>query len=295
MLHWQEVDRPLLERANRLGVISRHGVGIDNLDLEAATELGIDVVVAAKANFHSVAEQALALLFAVRRHVARGDRLVRTGGFGDRDPSYLGGQLHGTTMGIIGFGRIGAHLNTVSQALGMKVITHDPHVDPEEITEHGAHPAATLDELLESADQVTVNIPLTPDSRGLLGPRQFALMKRGSVLINTSRGGIVQESALADALRSGHLAGAALDVYEIEAPDDTNPLFTLDQVVLSPHVGAYTEAAERQMGLYAAQGIVDLWAGVDPDSRRRNWARAAGQPTPTKRRLVATGDGKASQ
>ncbi|MGE2832679.1 hydroxyacid dehydrogenase [Mycobacterium sp. SMC-4] len=274
MLHWQTIDATFFERAPRLKVIARHGVGVDNVDLVEAEARGIPVLIAAEANYRSVAEQAITLMMAVRRQVARGHLLVSGGGFAERDETYLGEELFGSTLGVIGFGRIGRHVAHVARALGMRVRAFDPFLTADEIEQRGAEPSANLAELLPDCDVLTINIPLSESTHHLLGAAEFAQMKPGSVLIHTARGGIVDEGALVEALQTGHLAGAGLDVFEQEPPSPENPLLSMSQVVLSPHVGAYTRTGERLMGLYAAQAIVDHWNGVDPDATGRPWGRA---------------------
>lgn len=274
MAHWQVIDEPLIRGAPKLRVIARHGVGVDNIDLAAAEARRIPVLIAAHANFRSVAEHVIALLLAVRRQVARGDALVRADKFAERDPTFLGEEVYGTTIGVIGFGRVGSHVAKIARGLCMNVLGYDPFLRADEISRRGGEPIDSLDSLLVSSDAVTVNIPLTPRTRGMLGQQQIGLMRRNAVLIQTSRGGIVDEDALIAAVQRGELAGAGLDVFESEPPRPDSPLLSMDQFVLSPHVGAYTRSAERHMGLYAAQGIVDVWNGVDPDSPDRSWCRA---------------------
>lgn len=274
MVHFQTIDEPLIRKAPKLRVIARHGVGVDNIDVAAAEARGIPVLIAAQANFRSVAEHVIALLLAVRRQVARGDALVRADKFAERDATYLGEEVHGTTIGVIGFGRVGSHVAKIAHGLGIKVLGYDPFLRADQISRSGGEPADSLDSLLASSDAVTINIPLTPRTRGMLGQQQIGLMRRNAVLIQTARGGIVDEDALIAAVRRGELAGAGLDVFDSEPPRPDSPLLSMDQFVLSPHVGAYTRAAERQMGLFAAQAITDVWNGVDPDTPDRTWCRA---------------------
>src|SRR4051794_17499515 len=205
-----QVDRDLLTAAPNLHVIGRIGVGMDNIDLEAVAERGVVVCYPPEENAVTVAEHVFALLLGLARQVPRGDRMVREGGW-ERQPM-TGFELFGKQIGVLGFGRIGFRVGTRARAFGMGVLAYDPYLSPmsSAVTESGAA-LLSLEDLLAAADIVTCHLPLTPATRGLLGRERLAAMKRGAVLINTSRGAIVDEAALYDHLVAGHLGGAALD------------------------------------------------------------------------------------
>jgi D-3-phosphoglycerate dehydrogenase len=264
LLRTASLDAEAIERARSLRVIARHGVGVDNVAVDAAARRGIPVLITPQANLRSVAEHVFALALAVSRNLILADRTVRDGRFASRD-RLLGRELFGTTLGVIGLGRIGGEVaRMAAQGFGMRVLGYDPWLPLDRIRERDAEPAETLPDLLRACDLVTVHVPLSRKTRGLLGHRELALMRPGSLLIQTSRGGVVDEDALVDALRSGHLAGAGIDVYETEPPPEDHPFFSLDQVVLTPHTAALTEQAMRRMAVDAAQGILDVLGGADP-------------------------------
>jgi D-3-phosphoglycerate dehydrogenase len=264
LLRTASLDAEAIGRAQSLQVIARHGVGVDNVAVVEAARRGIPVLITPQANLRSVAEHVFALALAVSRNLIRADRTVRDGRFASRD-RLLGRELFGTTLGVIGLGRIGGEVARIAaQGFGMRVLGYDPWLPPDRIRERDAEPAETLPDLLRACDLVTVHVPLSRESRGLLGHRELASMRPGSILIQTSRGGVVDEDALVDALRSGHLAGAGIDVYETEPPPQDHPLFSMDQVVLTPHTAALTEQAMRRMAVDAAQGILDVLGGADP-------------------------------
>jgi len=264
LLRTASLDAEAIERARSLRVIARHGVGVDNVAVDAATMRGIPVLITPQANLRSVAEHVFALALAVSRNLIRADRTVRDGRFASRD-RLLGRELFGTTLGVIGLGRIGGEVaRMAARGFGMRVLGYDPWLPPDRIRERDAEPAETLPDLLRACDLVTVHVPLSRKTRGLLGHRELASMRPGSILIQTSRGGVVDEDALVDALRSGHLAGAGIDVYQTEPPPQDHPLFSMDQVVLTPHTAALTEQAMRRMAVDAAQGILDVLGGADP-------------------------------
>lgn len=253
-----------IERARYLRVISRHGVGVDNVAVEEAARRGIPVLITPEANLRSVAEHVFALMLAVSRNLIRADRTVRDGRFASRD-RLMGRELFGTTLGVIGLGRVGGEVaRMAAQGFGMRVLGYDPWLPPGRIRERDAEPAETLPDLLRACDFVTVHVPLSRETRRLLGRRELASMRPGSILIQTSRGGVVDEDALVDALRSGHLAGAGIDVYEAEPPPADHPFFSMEQVVLTPHTAALTGQAMRRMAVDAAQGILDVLGGADP-------------------------------
>jgi D-3-phosphoglycerate dehydrogenase / 2-oxoglutarate reductase len=225
------VSRRVLE-AGPLRVVVKYGSGMDNIDVEAARELDISVSSTPGANSRSVAELAIALLLVLARHVALHDRGVREGSW----RRVTGVELAGKRLGIVGYGAIGREVARIARGLDLDVVAHDPLVEDVDV------PLVPLGELLATCDAVSLHLPLTAETRGLVGADQLASMKPGAFLVNTARGGLVDEAALAEALRSGALAGAGLDGFETEPLGDS-PLRELDSVVLSPHAGASTEEA----------------------------------------------------
>jgi D-3-phosphoglycerate dehydrogenase len=264
LLRTASLGAEAIDRARSLRVIARHGVGVDNVALDAAARRGIPVLITPRANLRSVAEHAFALMLAVSRNVVRADRSVREGRFSSRD-HLQGRELLGATLGVIGLGRIGEEVARMAlRGFGMRVLGYDPWLPPGRIREWGAEPVEALPDLLGACDIVTVHVPLSEATRGLLGRRELASMRDGSILIQTARGGVVEEDALVEALRSGHLAGAGIDVYETEPPREGHPFFSMEEIVLTPHTAALTEQAMRRMALDATQGILDVLGGADP-------------------------------
>lgn len=247
------VDAEMIERAGGLRVIGRAGIGVDNIDLEAAAAAGAVVVNAPAANIVSAAELTMALLLAQARHLAVADATTRSGVW-DR-ARFVGVELFGKTLGIIGVGKIGTLVAERAAAFGMVLVGYDPYLDPAVITAKGVEPLATLPELYARADFITVHLPRTPETVGMLSRSAFAQMKPGVRIINASRGGIVDEAALAEAIREGTVAGAGLDVYEHE-PLTGSPLFELPQVVLTPHLGASTVEAQDRAGTDVAEAVI---------------------------------------
>lgn len=252
-----------IEKAPQLLVIARHGVGVDNIAVEAATQRGIPVLITPRANLRSVAEHVFALALAVSRNLLRADRYVREGRFAERD-SLVGWELFGGTLGVIGLGRIGEEVARMGAAgFGMQVLGYDPFVDEKAARAKGVELVSSLEELLSACDFVSVHVPLTEKTQGLLGARELSFMRPGSVLVQAARGGVVDEGALVEALRNGPLAGAGIDVFGEEPPPVDHPLFSVENAVLSPHTAASTQQAMRRMGLDAARGILDILGGAD--------------------------------
>lgn len=260
----------VLAAASALRVVGRVGVGLDNIDVAAATRLGIVVVAPLKANAVSVAELAFGLLLALARKIPAGDRATRAGAW-DRKAG-TGVELDGKTLAIVGFGRIGRLVAARARAFGMRIVAFDPFVsagDPS-LAETGVEIRPGIETALEEADFISVHVPLSDRTRHLFDARVFAAVKPGAYFINTARGGVADEAALLAALRSGRLAGAALDVRETEPPGDPGELEALPNVILTPHVGAFTVEAqartlnavasdvERVLGGLAAENAVDL-------------------------------------
>jgi D-3-phosphoglycerate dehydrogenase len=253
------VTRRVIAAAPKLRIIARHGVGVDAVDVAAATERGIVVTTTGSVNAAAVAEYSFALLLALARKVVRADRGMRDGEW-SRD-ALVGTELDGCTLGVIGLGAIGRRVARAGRGFGMRVLAHDPAVaQPEDDWVS----AVDLDALLAQSDFVTLHVRLTPGSRHLIDARALARMNPGACLVNTSRGEVVEEAALVGALSSGRLAGAALDTYEHEPLAADSPLRRLDNVVLSPHVAGQTQAALVRVATTAATAILDELAGRRP-------------------------------
>ncbi|NIP60228.1 MAG: phosphoglycerate dehydrogenase, partial [Gemmatimonadetes bacterium] len=246
------VDAALLDRAPGLRVIGRAGVGVDNIDLDAATERGIPVLNAPSGNTVSAAELTLALILALARKVPEADRSVRAGEW--RRSAFAGAELRGKTLGLVGAGRIGGEVARRAQAFGMLVLAHDPYLSEERAEELGLEPAS-LEKLLERADVVSLHVPLTSSTRGMIGPDELARMKASALLVNLARGGVVDEHALARALCDGTIAGAALDVYESEPLEEGIPLRDAPNTVLTPHLGAATAEAQELVATEIAAAV----------------------------------------
>ncbi len=251
-----KVTREVLERAVRLKVVGRAGVGVDNIDLEAARARGVMVVNAPQATTEAVAEHTIALLFAVARSIPQADASMKQGKWEKK--RFVGVELAGRTLGLIGIGRIGAAVARRARGLGMQVVAYDPYLNPEAIRERGAEPVASLEDLYARADVVSVHVPLTEETRGLVGRDAFARMKEGVILLCTARGGVVDEEALLEALESGKVYGAGLDVFAQEPPGAT-PLVTHPRVVATPHIAAQTREAQARVALDIAQ---EVWAAL---------------------------------
>jgi len=256
----EPLTREVLART-KLRAIARMGVGYDAIDIQAATDLGIAVTITPGTLEESVAEHTIALMLAVTRGIVARDREVR-GGVWSR---LAMPRMAGKTFGIVGLGRIGRAVVSKVLALGMKVVAHDPCADEQFAASHGVT-LLPLEELLNTADVVSLHSPTTADTRDMINTRTLALMKRGAVLINTARGAVVDEEALCQALGSGHLFGAALDVFKIEPLPITSPLLTYDNVVLCTHMGGIDSESQNAMSTLAAQCLVDLYQGRWPEA-----------------------------
>ncbi|HXV14839.1 MAG TPA: hydroxyacid dehydrogenase [Candidatus Krumholzibacteria bacterium] len=245
------VTAEVIERGTKLRFIGRAGVGVDNIDLEAATRRGIVVMNSPRSNTISTAEHTLALMLAVAREVPRAHATVSAGKW-DRD-SFRGVELYGKTLGVVGLGRVGREVATRAAAFGMTVLGHDPLVGVDAARAVGARWVA-LPELLAQSDWVTLHVPLSDATRRMIDARAIAAMKKGVVVVNCARGGIVDETALADALDAGHVAAVAFDVFEKEPPG-TSRLFAHPRSVFAPHLGAATVDAQRRVATDVAESI----------------------------------------
>ena len=249
-----KVTADLMDAAGRLRAIGRAGVGVDNIDVGAATARGIVVMNAPDGNTITTAEHTIALLVALARRVPQGNASLKAGRWERK--RFVGVELQGKTLGIIGLGRIGRVVASRARAFGMHIIAYDPFVAPEQARDLELE-IAPLDDLFSRADFLTVHTPLTAETRGIVGARAFARMKPGMRIINCARGGLVDERALYEAIKAGTVAGAALDVFEEEPPPPDHPLLALDEVIVTPHLGASTREAQEGVAVTVAEQMRD--------------------------------------
>ena len=273
-----KVDAGLIAAGTRLVVIGRAGVGVDNVDLEAATRAGITVVNAPTGNTIAAAEHTLALLYGLARRTAPADASLRRGEW--KRAQFTGLELRGRTLGIVGLGKIGQAIAARALAMEMTVVAVDPFVTAEQAANHGVE-LVNFDGMLARADVVTVHVPLTRSTRGLIGPEAIAKLKPGSIVLNVARGGVIDEAAVADALRSGQLGGAGIDVFEHEPPTDS-PLLDAPNTLLTPHLGASTAEAQILVAEEVAAQVLDVL-----DGRSARYAVNAPLLTPETARAIA--------
>ncbi len=247
-----KVRAEMLEQATELRVIGRAGVGVDNIDLEGATARGVAVLNAPAGNTVSAAELTMALILSMVRRVAEADASVRRGEWARA--RFKGGELRGRVLGLVGAGRIGGEVAKRCRALGMRVVAHDPYLTDERAAALRVE-RATLDEVIEGADVLSLHVPLTDDTRNMIDRTALARMKKGSFLVNVARGGVVDEAALAASLAEGHLGGAALDVYGNEPLEEGSPLRGAPNLVLTPHLGASTGEAQKLVATEIAEAV----------------------------------------
>lgn len=257
-----KITRAVLEAADRLQIVGRAGVGVDNIDVEAATERGVIVVNSPAGNTVAVAELVLGMMLSLVRRLVPAHQSVAAGEW--KRSAFMGSQLYNKTLGVIGVGRIGVEVSKRAQAFGMQVLGYDPFLTTARAGQLQIE-AVSVDDILKRADIITIHTPLIKETQHLIDKRALSLMKGGAILLNCSRGGIVDEAALYDALKSGKLGGAGLDVYEVEPPKNS-PLLSLPNVILTPHLGASTEEAQVEVALDVARQIVDVLGGRPPQS-----------------------------
>lgn len=252
---------------SQLLVVGRTGIGVDGIDLDAATERGILVINTPDGPTESTAEHAVALLLNLCKGVARGDRLLRAGqGFPAAGTFAPGLETSGAVLGLIGLGRIGSRVATIARALGMQVLAFDPFVTPERAVALGVEVIPTLAEMLARSQVVSIHCPATPETYHIINEETLRQMPGGSYLINVSRGSLVDHAALLAALQSGHLAGAGLDVFDPEPPLTHDPLFSLPNTICTPHIGSYTSAGLVRMQTMACEQVVSVLRGERPVS-----------------------------
>ncbi|MCA9996410.1 MAG: phosphoglycerate dehydrogenase [Anaerolineales bacterium] len=256
------IDRDVLEHAPRLKVIARYGVGVDKVDLDAAQALGIVVTNTPAANATSVAELTLGLMLSLARQIPAANSAMHNGEW----PRYRSVALAGKTVGLLGLGMIGKEVARRLQGFDCTIIAHDPFPDHDFCDKYGVT-LLPLDEVASRADFLSLHVPLLPSTRTIVNASFIAHMKRGAYVINTSRGELVDESALYDGLVNGRLAGAALDVFTVEPPASDHPLLTLPQVIATPHIGAHSDSATNAMGWTALRDCLAVLSGEEPTHR----------------------------
>ncbi|WP_244622580.1 hydroxyacid dehydrogenase [Microvirga brassicacearum] len=257
-----KVDEAVIGASPRLRVIAKHGTGVDNIDLAAAARRGIPVLRALGANARSVAEHTIALSIALLKDIVPLDRAVKGGAW--PKASYIGRDLCGAKLGLVGFGAIGKEVATIARALGMSVVVFDPYTTE---LPAGVQRETDLDAVLATSDIVSLHCPLTDETRHLINAERLARMQPTSFFVNTARGGIVDEIALVEALRTGIIAGAGLDSFATEPPAKDNPLWALPNIIVTPHTGGAAKGAIRAMAETAAHHIISVLDGDGPDLR----------------------------
>ena len=259
------ITRDMIASAPQLEVISRTGVGVDNVDVEAASEHGVKVCNLPGVNSISVAEHAASLIVSLSKALPYFDREVRQGNWKSRN-AYFSGELRDKTLGVIGFGRIGSYVASIlGKGFGMKILAYDPYIshssDPELSVQFCA-----LEELLSKSDVVTIHLPATSDTQGLLTKERLGLLKPSAYFVNTARGTVVDESALIEILQAGKIAGAGLDVFNEEPLPAEHPFSSMDNVILSPHAAALTQECVVRAAVEAAQAVIDVFEEREPKS-----------------------------
>jgi D-3-phosphoglycerate dehydrogenase len=263
LLNLHPLPAAVIDKLEKCRVISRYGVGYDNVDVQSATSKGIWVARVPDYCLEDVSDQAIALLLGCVRKVAFKDRRIREGAWNlhKEQPSY---RVAGKTLGLVGYGAIARTLHRKMSGFGLeRVLVFDPYLDPKKISENGAE-SVSLHKLLKEADYVSVHAPLNEETRGMIGGRELALMKKTAILVNTSRGPLLEQKAVADALAGGKIAAAGLDVFETEPLPPDSPLLKLDNAILSDHAGWYSEESVAELKTKAARNVLAVLKGGKP-------------------------------
>ncbi|MDB5657641.1 MAG: 3-phosphoglycerate dehydrogenase [Cypionkella sp.] len=262
VIRTQPMGGASIAKAAKLQIVSRHGVGYDAVDLAALNARNIPLCIVGDVNSVSVAEHSMLMILACAKQIIRSDAAVRVGPWGWRNQLEQG-EVSGKHLLIIGYGRIGRHLAQMASGFGMQIAAHDPYLAKNGWPAGNVASAANLAAGLAQADFVSVHVPKADTP--ILGAAEIAQMKRGAIIVNTARGGIVDEAALAEALRTGHIAAAGLDVFDTEPPSPDHPLLAFDQVILTPHTAGLTREAAERMAIASVQNVLDHFAGqLDP-------------------------------
>lgn len=253
------IDASVMDASPQLRVISKHGVGVDNIDLAAAADRGIPVLVATGANAISVAEHTIALMLTSVKRILPLDAGLRAGKW--EKPGFSGREITGETLGLMGMGSIARATGRIATGLGLNLVAHDPYAPESAFEVTGATRCATFEELLERSNILSLHCPLTDQTRKVLNAEAIARMPQGSYVVNTARGGLIDEEALLAGVQSGHLAGAGLDTFAVEPPAADHPFFKEQRIVLTPHIGGVTRQAGARVGVDAVRGIFQVLDG----------------------------------
>lgn len=264
MVRQGQINDLVIGASPRLRVIVKHGVGVDNVDIKAAAARGIPVIRSMGSNARAVAEHAIALTLALIKEIAPLDAAVKAGGW--PKPSFIGRDIAGTRIGLVGFGAIGRETARMARLLGMEVLVYDPAA-AEEARAEGHAVTDDVDAVITACDVVSLHCPLTAATRNLIDADRISRMKPGALIVNTARGGLIDEAALAEALTSGRIAGAALDSFASEPPAPDSPLWRLPNLIATPHIGGVTHGSARSMAEIAARHIISVLDGNPPDER----------------------------
>lgn len=259
----EPITARVLSELKNLKVVGRFGVGLDSIDVEAATRAGVQITYVPDSNVDEVSTHTMALILSFARKLKVYDSAVRQGRWAAMDDGAGIARPSGQILGLIGFGQIGRLTAGKAKAFGYEIIAYDPYMPAEKVTAAGARPVS-LDELFAQADFVSLHIPVTPETRNIISAEALKMMKRGAVVINVSRGGLVDEAALADAIRSGHIAGAGIDTFEKEPPSPNNPLLSLDQVIVSPHAAHYSAQSYAEVRSKVFADVAAVLKGEKP-------------------------------
>ena len=247
-----KVTKEIIAKADKLKIIGRAGVGVDNIDIPAATQKGIIVINSPGGNTIAATEHTFAMMLSLARNIPVANETTHKGEWNRK--KYVGVELKGKTLGVVGMGRIGSNVAERAIAFGMNIIAYDPYINEERANNLGVK-IGSLDDVIEKADFITVHMPLTPDTKGMIGAKEMARMKKSVRLINCARGGIIDEQALADAVQNGTVAGAAVDVFTSEPLAEDHPFHGIDKIILTPHLGASTVEAQIGVSVDVAEGI----------------------------------------
>lgn len=258
-----KISAKVIESANKLKVIGRHGAGYDNIDVETATKYKIPVVYTPEANIESVADHTIGLMIAVAKKIPQAHyALIKNGNWSARY-TFIGTEVYKKTLGLIGLGKIGRAVAKRAKGFRMRILAYDPFISECTAKKLGVR-LVDLKILLQNSDFVSLHVPLTKETQGLIGKAEIEIMKDGAYLINTARGGVIDEDAVYEALVKGKLAGAAFDVYATEPPEPEDPLFKLENVVVTPHMAAHTKEALRRMAVDVASDVIRVLKGNKP-------------------------------